>query len=335
MVSAWKWLGAGLVIMAGLGLGLGTPATVEAATKSSTRSTTHKSWKKAAKPASTRARKAVATAPTRPSHGTVAGLHGTDEPLNLKSSAVLVIEQATGEVLFSKNSAAVLPIASITKLMTAMVVTDAGLSMDDELTIGQEDVDTEKGSRSRLRVGARLTRGEMMHLALMSSENRAASALGRHYPGGQSAFVEAMNAKATELGMRDTRFVEATGLSSQNQSSAQDLALLVMASAKVPTIATLSTSPEAAVAVGRRQLQYRNTNALVRDASWEIELQKTGYISEAGRCLVMQAKLAGRSLVMVLLDSAGKYSRLGDAERIRRWVDGLAPSALVGGLQPR
>lgn len=330
--GAWKRWGVGLAVSAGLILGM---VGANAAATTASRSAAQKTWKKAVKPTPVRARKAAPPAPERLSYGQVAGLHRTDDALNLKSSSVLVLEQETGEVLFSKNSAAVLPIASITKLMTAMVVNNAGLPMDEELTISQDDVDTEKGSRSRLQVGTRLTRGEMLHLALMSSENRAASALGRHYPGGPSAFVAAMNAKAAELGMHDTRFVEATGLSSQNQSSAQDLALLVMASAKVPMIASLSTSRETEVAVGRRQLQYRNTNALVRDDRWQIELQKTGYISEAGRCLVMQAKLAGRSLVMVLLDSAGKYSRLGDAERIRRWVGGLEVSGLVPDLQPR
>lgn len=265
--------------------------------------------------------RARAVAPARPSFGQIYGLHSAADPLELKSSVALVMDQETNEVLFSKNPQAVLPIASLTKLMTALVVTEAKLPLDETLTISQDDVDTEKGSGSRLRVGTQLTRGEMMHLALMSSENRAAHALGRHYPGGMNAFVAAMNRKAVELGMPDTRYVEPTGLSSHNQSSARDLATLVKAAHHHPLIRELSTSPEYQVAVGRRQLQFRNTNGLVRSPEWDIGLQKTGYISEAGRCLVMQAKLAGRQLIMVFLDSAGKYSRIGDAERVRKWVN--------------
>lgn len=280
------------------------------------------------------ARKPVVATPARLSFGQLAGLHGTDDPLNLKSSVALVIDQETDEVLFSKNSDAVLPIASITKLMTAMVVLQGGQSLADELAISQDDVDTEKGSGSRLAVGTRLTRGEMLHLALMSSENRAANALGRHYPGGITAFVSAMNAKASLLGMHATRYVEPTGLSSNNQSSAHDLAMLVKAASEQPLIRELSTAQEAAVAVGRRQLQFRNTNALVRDPNWAIGLQKTGYISEAGRCVVMQAQMAGRQLIMVLLDSAGRYSRIGDAERLRTWLS-AAPTTIGAAIQPR
>jgi D-alanyl-D-alanine endopeptidase (penicillin-binding protein 7) len=232
-------------------------------------------------------------------------------------------------VLVSKNSDAVLPIASITKLMTALVVTEANLPLDEPLTISQEDVDTEKGSRSRLRVGTQLTREEMLHLALMSSENRAAHALGRAYPGGLPAFVQAMNAKAALLGMADTHYVEPTGLSSKNQSSAKDLATLVKAAHEHQLIRELSTSPEFRVAVGKREMQFRTTNSLVRSPTWEIGLQKTGYIAEAGRCLVMQATLAGRQLIMVFLDSAGKYSRLGDAERVRRWVTESVPAPVA------
>lgn len=265
--------------------------------------------------------RAARVVPARPSFGQIAGLHSAADPLDLKSSVALVMDQDTNEVLFSKNPQAVLPIASLTKLMTALVVTEAKLPLDEVLTISQDDVDTEKGSRSRLTVGTQLTRGEMMHLALMSSENRAAHALGRHYPGGLDAFVAAMNRKAIELGMPATKYVEPTGLSSRNQSSARDLATLVKAAHHYPLIRELSTSLEYQVAVGRRNLQFRNTNGLVRDPDWNISLQKTGYISEAGRCLVMQAELAGRQLIMVFLDSAGKYSRIGDAERVRKWVN--------------
>jgi D-alanyl-D-alanine endopeptidase (penicillin-binding protein 7) len=262
----------------------------------------------------------VPAAPPRLSFGQLAGLHQTEDPLDLKSSVAFVLDQDTNEILLNKNSKAVLPIASITKLMTALLVSEANQSLDDVLTITQEDIDTEKGSSSRLRPGTQLTRGEMLHLALMSSENRAANALGRHYPGGLTAFVSAMNAKAKLLGMHDTRYVEPTGLSSHNQSSARDLAVLVKAAYSVPLLRELSTSPEYQVAVGSRQLQYHTTNRLVLNPSWDIGLQKTGYISEAGQCLVMQAQLAGRKLILVLLDSAGKYSRIGDAERIRKWL---------------
>lgn len=263
---------------------------------------------------------AALSAPARVSFGQIAGLHATDDPLDLKSSVAFVVDQDTDEVLFSKNPQAVLPIASITKLMTALVVTEAKLPMDDILSISEEDVDTEKFSGSRLAVGTRLSRGEMMHLALMSSENRAAHSLGRHYPGGLPAFVAAMNRKATELGMKDTRYVEPTGLSSHNQSSARDLAVLVKAAYAHENIRELSISPEHQVAVNGRHLQFRNSNGLVRSGTWDIGLQKTGYIAEAGRCVVMQAELAGRKLIMVLLDSAGKYSRVGDAERLRKWL---------------
>jgi D-alanyl-D-alanine endopeptidase (penicillin-binding protein 7) len=269
----------------------------------------------------------VAAVPARLSFGQMAGLHSTPDPLDLQSSVALVIDKETDQVLFSKNSEAVLPIASITKLMTALVVVEAGLPLAEPLTISQADVDTEKGSRSRLHVGAVLSRGQMLHLALMASENRAAHALGRHYPGGLPAFVEAMNRKAAALGMHRTRYVEPTGLSSSNQSSALDLSVLVRAASEHALIRELSTASDARVAVGRRELEFRNTNGLIRNPEWDIGLQKTGYISEAGRCVVMQAQLAGRQLIMVLLDSAGRYSRIGDAERLRSWVAASIPSA--------
>ena len=272
-------------------------------------------------------RAAAAPAP-RPSFGQIAGLRDTDDPLNLGSSVALVVDQDTDEVLFSKNPDAVLPIASITKLMTALVVLDAAQPLDEVLTITQADVDTHKGSRSRLQVGARLTRGEMLHLSLMSSENRAANALGRHYPGGMRAFVAAMNAKARLLGMTHTRFAEPTGLFADNQSTAQDLARLVRAAAEVPLIRELSTALETEVAVGAQQLQYRNSNALVRDPQWDIGVQKTGYIAEAGRCVVMQAELAGRKLIMVLLDAAGSSARHLDAQRLRSWIAAAGPAML-------
>jgi serine-type D-Ala-D-Ala endopeptidase (penicillin-binding protein 7) len=272
----------------------------------------------------------VATVPIRPSYGKLAGLHSVQDELDLKSSVALVIDQDTREVLFSKNDSAVLPIASLTKLMTGLILSEAKLPMEDMITITQDDVDTEKGSSSRLRVGAMLTRGELLHLALMSSENRAAHALGRTYPGGLEAFVSVMNAKAKMLGMKDTRYVEPTGLSSNNQSSAHDLALLVNAAYDDSVLREFSTSPGHQVAVGNRTLQFNNTNRLVKNPDWNIGVQKTGYISEAGQCLVMQAKIAGRKLIMVFLDSAGKLSRIADAERVRRWVESnplVAPGA--------
>ena len=259
--------------------------------------------------------------PAIPSFGQIAGLHGAQDPLDLKSSVALVIDQDTHEVLFSKNEHAILPIASLTKLMTGVIISGAKLPMDEMITVTQDDVDTEKHSRSRLSVGATLSRGELLHLALMSSENRAAHALGRTYPGGMPTFVSLMNAKAKMLGMQDTSYAEPTGLSSRNQSSAQDLAALVNAAHGDPRLRELTTSPGYQVAVGNRTLQFNNTNRLVKNPEWDIGLQKTGYINEAGQCLVMQTKIAGRKLIMVFLDSAGKLSRLGDAERVRRWVE--------------
>ncbi len=276
----------------------------------------------------------VPPAPPKPSFGQLAGLHGMQDELDLKSSVALVIDQDTREVLFRKNESAVLPIASLTKLMTGVIVSEARLDMAEVIEITQDDVDTEKGSRSRLKVGTQLARGELMLLALMSSENRAAHALGRTYPGGMDRFVQHMNVKAAQLNMRDTRYVEPTGLSSRNQSSAQDLATLVGHASNNPQLRELSTAPGHQVAVGEKTLNYVNTNRLTRNPEWEIGLQKTGYISEAGQCLVMQTKIAGRKLIMVFLDSAGKLSRLGDAERVRKWIEanrvmGVTPISAV------
>jgi serine-type D-Ala-D-Ala endopeptidase (penicillin-binding protein 7) len=248
-------------------------------------------------------------------------LHGGHDELALKSSVALVVDQDTKEVLFSKNEQAVLPIASITKLMTGLLISESHLPMWENIAITQADVDTEKGSRSRLTVGTELSRGELLHLALMSSENRAAHALGRTYPGGLAHFVELMNVRAKTLGMHDTNYVEPTGLSSKNQSSARDLATLVSFAYGDPTLRELSTSAGYQVEVGSRTLQFNNTNRLVSNPSWDIGIQKTGYITEAGQCLVMQAKIAGRKLIMVFLDSAGKLSRIADAERVRHWVE--------------
>jgi D-alanyl-D-alanine endopeptidase (penicillin-binding protein 7) len=244
---------------------------------------------------------------------------------SLRSNAALVIDQESGEVLFGKNTRSVLPIASITKLMTAMVTLDANLDPNETLTITKGDVDSVKRSHSRLQVGAQLTRDEMLRVALMASENRAASSLGRSYPGGTGAFVQAMNLKAYLLGMTGTHFADPTGLSSANVSTADDLAKLVYAAQGYAQIREYSTASAHQVQIGRRALNFRNTNRLIRASGWEIGLSKTGYISEAGRCLVMQAKMAGRTLIIVLLDSWGKYTRTADAARIKQWLD---PSAV-------
>jgi D-alanyl-D-alanine endopeptidase (penicillin-binding protein 7) len=239
----------------------------------------------------------------------------------LRSAAVMVQDAATGEVVINKNSEAVVPIASITKLMTAMIILDRGLDLEQRIVVSREDVDTVKGTRSRLMPGTTLTRDELLLVALMASENRAAAALGRTYPGGVPAFVKAMNEKAAELGMSDSHFVEPTGLSPSNVSSPRDLVKLVRAAHSYPLIREYSTRDRATVKAFNRPLRFVNTNGLVRNSHWEIELSKTGYISEAGRCLVMHVRLASKDLIVVLLDSWGKQSRIADANRIRKWLE--------------
>ena len=239
----------------------------------------------------------------------------------LRSHVALVVDAKSGETIFAKNSDAVLPIASITKLMTAMVVLDRGLELGQRIVISEEDMDTLKGTRSRLRTGSVMTRDELLLLALMASENRAAAALARTYSGGFDSFVAAMNEKARALGMSDTRFVDSTGLSSGNVSSAHDLAAMVKAAYGYPLIREYSTREGAHVLSLGRDVAYRNTNGLVHSADWNVGLSKTGFISEAGRCLVMRAKVASRDLVVILLDSWGKNSRIGDANRIRKWLE--------------
>jgi D-alanyl-D-alanine endopeptidase (penicillin-binding protein 7) len=248
----------------------------------------------------------------------------------LRSAVALVQDANSGETLIAKNQGAILPIASITKLMTAMVILDAGLNLEQRVAISDEDYDLVKGTRSRLRPGAVLTRNELLLLALMSSENRAAASLGRTFPGGAEAFVAAMNAKAQALGMTDSRFVDATGLSSGNVSSARDLARMVAAAHGYPLIRQYSTTESATVRSFGRPLAYRNTNGLVRNAHWEIGLSKTGYISEAGRCLVMRVRMASREVTVVLLDSWGRLSRIGDANRIRKWLESSAAAGPRG-----
>jgi D-alanyl-D-alanine endopeptidase (penicillin-binding protein 7) len=242
---------------------------------------------------------------------------------DLKSSSALIIDAIDGATLYAKNSAQVSPIASITKLMTAMVVLDAALPLDEPIRIERADIDNLKHTGSRLRIGSVFSRHDLLHLALMSSENRAASALGRNYPGGLSRFVAMMNEKAAQLGMDNSRFVEPTGLSSENVSTAEDLALMVAASMDYPLIREFSTAPSAQIytADSRHVLGFFNSNGLVRTSSWQIDVSKTGYISESGRCLVMQARIMHRPVIIVLLDSWGKYTRIGDANRVRKWLE--------------
>jgi D-alanyl-D-alanine endopeptidase (penicillin-binding protein 7) len=243
-----------------------------------------------------------------------------DEP-DLRSSSVLVLDSTHSSILYSRKADVSSPIASITKLMTVLVVADAGLPLNEPIQLTTEDRIVGKGATSRLLLGTTLTRGDLIHLALMSSENRAAHALGRNYPGGLPAFVVAMNAKAHKLGMTSSHFVDPAGLSCDNVASAEDLTKLVIAASENPVIREYSTDRGYSVRVGRRMLEYRNTNALVSNPTWNIIVQKTGFINEAGRCLVMQAVIQNRTVVIVLLNSVGKNTRVADAVRIRRWME--------------
>ena len=243
------------------------------------------------------------------------------QSLNLESKAALVMNAVTGEVLYAKNTNQAVPIASITKLMTAMVVLDAKLPLDEAITISEEDIDRMRNTSSRLSVGTVLSRAELLLLALMSSENRAAHALARTYPGGVNAAVAAMNRKAAALGMTQTRFEDGTGLSSNNVASPKDLVALVKTSNTYPLIRRFSTTGGHAVAIKDSVQQFNNTNALVKNADWEIGVSKTGFINEAGKCLVMQAKIKSTPVVMVLMDSWGKYTRIGDAVRVKKWLE--------------
>lgn len=249
----------------------------------------------------------------------------------LHSAAFMIADQATGSVLLEKNSDAVLPIASITKLMTAMVVLDARLSLSEALVIANEDVDTLRNSSSHVPVGTELTREDMLRLALMSSENRAASALGRNYPGGLPAFVAAMNRKAASLGLRDTRFSDSTGLNSANVSSARDLVRMVSAASRYPLIREFSTTANYQVSLNGRVRQFNNTNALVSSPDWQIGVSKTGFINESGKCLVMQAWLLNKPMIIVLLDSFGRFTRVADAQRVKRWLESAAMQQKIAG----
>ena len=245
----------------------------------------------------------------------------SDDPISLASGSALVIDARTHQVLLSKDAGDVRPIASLTKLMTAAVVLDAHQPMDQPIEITDADIDTLKWSSSRLRPGMVFTREELLKLALMSSENRAAHALARNYPGGLDACVQAMNRKAASLGMLHTHYIEPTGLSPQNQSTASDLAKLAVAAYAYPMIRQFSTHPHSTVTAGRRELEFRNTDHLIFNRGWDILLQKTGYINEAGHCLVLNTVVQGRNVVVVLLDAWGRYAHFVDAERIRNWME--------------
>ena len=262
----------------------------------------------------------------------MSALHATANTIRdpkLKSSSVLVIDQKDSSVLYSRHADVAMPIASITKLMTALVVLDAKQPLDEPIQITNADRNLQKGGFSRLAVGTTLTRGDLMHLALMSSENRAAHALGNNYPGGMPAMVAAMNAKAAALGMTHAHFVDPTGLSSENVACPEDLSKLVNAASHNPTIREYSTDPSYAVKVRRRLVEFRNTDNLVKNPTWNIVVQKTGYIAEAGKCLVMAAVIEGRSVIIVLLDSFGKYTRVADAKRIKTWMEAGANQRVV------
>jgi D-alanyl-D-alanine endopeptidase (penicillin-binding protein 7) len=255
---------------------------------------------------------------------------------NLQSSGVLVLDPTTGQTLYSKNADHTAPIASITKLMTAMVVLDAKLPLDEVLQISNDDIDMVKGTRSRLPIGSHFRRDDLLRLALMASDNRAASALGRNYPGGLPAFVEAMNAKAKLLGLSQTHYVDSSGLSPGNVSSAQDLGKLVSEASKYELIREYTTTGAVNVQLpdSKRKLTFVNTNALVRAGDWKIGLSKTGFINEAGKCLVMQAMIANQPIVIVLLDSWGRLTRIGDANRIRKWLERNPSRLAVSNLRP-
>ncbi|EKP0307039.1 D-alanyl-D-alanine endopeptidase [Aeromonas veronii] len=248
---------------------------------------------------------------------------------NLSSAAFVVANHRTGEVISERNGNRVMPIASLTKLMTALVVLDANLRLNEMLTVTNADIDRIKGTGSRLAIGSKLSRAEMLHIALMSSENRAASALARHYPGGQRAFVEAMNAKARMLGMWNTRYADSTGLNPRNVSTAQDLAKLAAAAASYPLIRQYSTDEQSYVRTNKRQLHYLNSNRLIREGQWEFTLSKTGYIREAGRCLVLGTKVNREPVIMVLLNAETTNDRVADAKRIKTWLESSGRTTLA------
>jgi D-alanyl-D-alanine endopeptidase (penicillin-binding protein 7) len=245
----------------------------------------------------------------------------TGKSPGLRSQAVLVMDRDDSSIIYSQKADLVAPIASITKLMTALVILDGKQSLDEVITVTDADRIRGRGAFSRIAIGAKIKRGDLLRLALMSSENRAAHVLGRSYPGGYGVFVRTMNLKAQALGMKQSRFVDPAGLSSDNVASSRDLAKLIIAASRSPVIRDYSTTTRYAVPIGKKLLEFHNTNVLVRDPNWDIAVQKTGYISEAGQCLVLQARISGRDVVIVLLNSFGKYTRVADARRIRQWME--------------
>lgn len=278
---------------------------------------------------------AVAKARAVKASAVKAEFNAEGEP-NLASSAVMVLDGQTGQTLYSKNAEQAHPIASITKLMTAMIVIDSKLDMDEPIALSNEDIDTLKGTRSRLPLGTHFRRDDLVRIALVASDNRAASALGRSYPGGLPAFVDAMNAKAASLGLANTKFVDSSGLDPHNVASPQDLAKLVQTANTYPLIREYSTTPAIDVTLpnSKKKLGFVNTNALVRASDWQIGLSKTGYINEAGKCLVMHAMIANQPIVIVLLDSWGKLTRIGDANRIRKWLEKNPSKLAISPLKP-
>lgn len=331
---------------------------VQSKTKAKTRIKTNKMRQSASSKATAQVSKEGITAsraqvapPVEPPLRSVRGVSADTplcEELDLRASAAMVVDQESGAALYGKNIDVRTPIASITKLMTAMVTLDAGLSLDEEIIINDEDVDHLKGTGSRLALGARLTREELLHLALIASENRAAAALSRAYPGGRPAFVAAMNRKAIEIGMHDSRFVDATGLNSDNRATAADLVKMVDAAYRYLLIREISTTGRYDVSLPgtqvvkvrengklhkvyrpvQRHVAFNNTNRLTRSEDWDIGVSKTGYISEAGHCLVMQTRIADQSVIIVLLDSIGTQGRIADAQRIRKWLGHDSPMVI-------
>ena len=305
------------------------PKAASTATAPKPKATSSSAAKPASKTASTSSKSKSKTQPKAKPLASLKTADGRRGP-EIRSSSILVIDETDSSVLLSRNADVAAPIASITKLMTSLVVLDADLPLDELITITKADRAIDKGAPSRLAVGAELTRGELLHLALMSSENHAAHALGRTYPGGMDAILDAMNAKAKALGMKRTHFTDTTGLSSGNIASPEDLTKLVIASSQNPLIEKYSTDPDETVLVGNYPTEYRNTNGLVRKPEWDIRVQKTGYTQAAGRCLVMKTVIDDRPIVMILMNSYGKYTRTADAIRVRRWMETVeAPAKLA------
>ena len=314
-------------VVAPSGTPQGSRSVADATNKPSTKSNTSALKSSSPKPSTaTRARTTAGVAAAGAAAGSISAV---------RSNVVLVQDLSSNTTLFSRNDDAARPIASITKLMTAIVIVDANQSMGDIIEVTTSDVDTVKHSRSRLPVGTKLSRGDMMHLALMSSENRAANALGRHYPGGMTAFVAAMNSKAKQLGMTQSRFVEPTGLSSENISSPRDLVKLLQASASRPAIRQYTTDEQHEVRSSGHATLFRNTNMLVMNPAWDIKVSKTGYINEAGQCLVMLARINNRDMAIILLNADGKGTRVGDAVKIKQWVQQTQAIAGLDGIQPQ